>query len=305
MSLLKDGIECRDSYHFTGRESMHGLNITRAGAETRKTIRWKQGFQVIFIQHARCNPMLEDPRKARGRSVLLNELREIGFCSRRQFDKIQCSLCPKQPLDTLYCRRMILMRKLMQYRPHIEIRIANLLVKGLGILRTQHIKGTVRDIGSGILRSGNFNRGGRNFSAYHLCEMIRKKARLRSIAAPQVNQRKSWVGIVLKPLYILLSRMDRIDIPKDFAGCSAQGTPVVFPGRQITISHCQRHAPLYICMIDRDHKHDGRRPECRPFYEPGVAVHHLRIQFDRTNLYASQTTNSPPISGPAMESASF
>jgi hypothetical protein len=66
--------------------------------------------------------------------------------------------------------------------------------------------------------------------------MIRKKARLCSIAAPQVNQRELWVGIVLEQRQILLGRMSGIGIPKDFARGSAQGTPKTFPGFQITIS---------------------------------------------------------------------
>src|SRR4249919_3346935 len=99
---------------------------------------------------------------------------------------------------------MIRGRKLMQNCPHIEIGIANFLLEGLGISRTKHVKNTVRDVRGTILPVGNFNRGGRNFSANYPCKMIRKKTRLRSVAAPKIYQRELWVGIVLEHHQILL-----------------------------------------------------------------------------------------------------
>ena len=60
----------------------------------------------------------------------------------------------------------------MQHRSHVEIGIANFLVKGLDILRAQHVKHTVGNIGSTILRLGNMNRCRGNFSAHHSGKMI-------------------------------------------------------------------------------------------------------------------------------------
>lgn len=75
----------------------------------------------------------------------------------------------------------------MQHPPHIDIRVANFHVEGLGIIRKKHIKNPVRDVGGSIRRSGNLNGSGRNFSAQYLWKMIRKKTRLRSVATPQIN----------------------------------------------------------------------------------------------------------------------
>ena len=75
----------------------------------------------------------------------------------------------------------------MQHRPHVQIGITNFLVEGLSVIRAKHIKNTVRDVGGSILRSGNLNCGGRNFSTNHPCKMIRKETRLRAVATPQIN----------------------------------------------------------------------------------------------------------------------
>ena len=75
----EDGIECRDLDHFTCREGMHGSNVTLVGTKKRKTIRRKQHVQVVFIQHARSNPILKYSCKARGRPILLNQLCKEGF----------------------------------------------------------------------------------------------------------------------------------------------------------------------------------------------------------------------------------
>ncbi len=123
----------------------------------------------------------------------------------------------------------------MQHRPHVDIGVADFLVEGLGITRTKNIKNTVRDVRGSILRVGNRNCRGRDLSANHPCKMIRKKARLRSVATPQVNQRELWVYMVLEQHQILLGRMRGIGIPKYFARCAGHGTPVTLPGGQITI----------------------------------------------------------------------
>ena len=79
--FLENGVECRDLRYFTRREGMHGVNMTLAGMKKQKTIRGKQHLQVIFIQHAWCNPMLEYSCKAWGRPILLNQLCKVGFSS--------------------------------------------------------------------------------------------------------------------------------------------------------------------------------------------------------------------------------
>jgi hypothetical protein len=79
LSSSKDGIEGRDFDHFTSWKTVHGAYMTRAGSELRKSIGGEQGFQVIFMQHTGRNLMLEDPRKAGRRSILLNQLGKERF----------------------------------------------------------------------------------------------------------------------------------------------------------------------------------------------------------------------------------
>ena len=80
----------------------------------------------------------------------------------------------------------------------LAIRIANFLVESLGITRTKYIEMTVGDIGGTILRSGNFDGRGRDFSAHHLRKMFRKKTSLCAVATPQINQRELGIGITLE-----------------------------------------------------------------------------------------------------------
>lgn len=135
----------------------------------------------------------------------------------------------------------------MQHRSHVEIGIANFLMEDLGILRAQHVKHTVRDIGRTILRSGNLNRCRGNFSANYLGKMICKKARLCAVTTTQIKQRKLWVCIALKEPQILLSGMNGIGIPKYFTRSSAQRAPIILPRCQIPIRRC--HSLLL--MVDR------------------------------------------------------
>ena len=76
-----DGVERRYSRDFTRRERMDGVNMSLAGTKNRKSIRWKQDFQITFIHHTWRNLMLEDTSQPRWRSMLRNQLGKVGFSS--------------------------------------------------------------------------------------------------------------------------------------------------------------------------------------------------------------------------------